>query len=113
MAIVILAACEPAAGSSPAATRLVGSAVTVADQLAKAAARGDTASVLELLDDGADVDERDDGWSDAGDDGHPRQPRGHGAGAHRRPAPTSISATIAWTTRSCTPAPKACWTSCG
>ncbi len=59
MAIVILAACEPAAGSSPAATRPVGSAVTVADQLAKAAARGDTASVLELLDDGADVDERD------------------------------------------------------
>ena len=31
----------------------------MADQLSKAAARGDTASVLELIEDGADVDEQD------------------------------------------------------
>lgn len=48
--IVTLAACGPA-GASP--------ADTVADQLSKASARGDTASILELLEAGADVNERD------------------------------------------------------
>ena len=50
VAILILAGCEPA-GASP--------VPTVVDQLGKAAARGDTRSVLELIDAGADVNERD------------------------------------------------------
>ena len=50
VAIVALAACGSAEASP---------AEPVADQLSKAAARGDTASVLELLEAGADIDERD------------------------------------------------------
>ena len=50
VAIVALAACG-SAGASP--------ADTVADQLGKAAARGDTASVVALIEAGADVNERD------------------------------------------------------
>jgi ankyrin repeat protein len=55
IAILALAACEAACGSAldPLPSD------TMADQLGKAAARGDTASVLELLENGADVNELD------------------------------------------------------
>ncbi len=54
-ALLTLAACG--AASDPARDPLPSD--TMADQLGKAASRGDTTSVLELLEDGADVDERD------------------------------------------------------
>ncbi len=58
-AILILAGCGSAGGSPPTPVPSAVPADTMADQLGKAAARGDTASVLQLLEAGADVDERD------------------------------------------------------
>ena len=85
---------------------------TMVDQLSKAAARGDTDSVLQLLEDGADVNERD------ADGRTPVMTATRGNHVETVRALIEAGADIdlqddRWTTRSCTPAPRACWTSCG
>jgi hypothetical protein len=59
VAIVALSACGSVDGSPRASAHASATAGTVADQLSKAAARGDTESIVALIEAGADVDERD------------------------------------------------------